>query len=312
MSVLAEQFSKVDKQNHSRMKGAIEDALAADFKVEEEPKHRQENGFSKKPIEFFVREKIDPESLRRSEKHGSEPARDEESVALEALDEAEINPQESGNTSQDNSEIDDPNPQGVASPKSSEDLDALAEDLAGKDEEELGSDDALQNIDVLSQEEDAAQIEHYDDGFAAGRAAALSELEEQRIENLEVLRSISEKLLTDSCFDFDDISTKVLDTVNELSSQRCGIEIDKSPEGFLNRIEQQIDQVRNLSKDRWVFFNDLDLESLRTFDEFENFFSDAKVRTDPQLKRGDVIVKVGGVELRDAPFSDYEEGSLDE
>lgn len=94
MSVLAEQFSKVDKQNHSRMKGAIEDALAADFKVEEEPKHRQENGFSKKPIEFFVREKIDPESLGRSEKHGSEPATDEESGALEALDEAEISHQD--------------------------------------------------------------------------------------------------------------------------------------------------------------------------------------------------------------------------
>lgn len=312
MSVLAEQFSKVDKQNHSRMKGAIEDALAADFKVEEEPKHRQENGFSKKPIEFFVREKIDPESLRRSAKQDSKPANNEEVEALEVVDEAEISHQESGNISQDGSEIDDPNPQGVALSKSSEDLDELAEDLAGNDEAQLSSDDALQNIDALPQEEDAAQTEHYDDGFAAGRAAALSELEEQRIENLQVLKSISEKLLTDSCFDFDDISTKVLDTVNELSSQRCGIEIDENPEGFLNRIDEQIDQVRNLSKDRWVFFNDLDLESLRTFDEFENFFSDAKVRSDPKLKRGDVIVKVGGVELRDAPFSDYEEGSLDE
>jgi hypothetical protein len=272
MSVLAEQFSKVDKQNHSRMKGAIEDALAADFKVEEEPKHRQENRFSKKPIEFFVREKIAPESLRRSEKYDSEPTSNEEVEASEAIDEAEISHQESGHISQENSEIDDTNPQGVAFSKSSDDLDELAEDLAGNAEVELGSDDALPNIDALSQKEDTAQTEHYDDGFAAGRAAALSELEEQRIENLEVLRSISEKLLTDSCFDFDDISSKVLDTVNELSSQRCGIEIDKSPEGFLNRIEQQIDQVRNLSKDRWVFFNDLDLESLRTFDEFENFF----------------------------------------
>jgi hypothetical protein len=272
MSGLAEQFSKVDKQNHSRMKGAIEDALAADFKVEEEPKHRQENRFSKKPIEFFVREKIAPESLRRSEKYDSEPTSNEEVEASEAIDEAEISHQESGHISQENSEIDDTNPQGVAFSKSSDDLDELAEDLAGNDEVELGSDDALPNIDALSQKEDTAQTEHYDDGFAAGRAAALSELEEQRIENLEVLRSISEKLLTDSCFDFDDISTKVLDTVNELSSQRCGIEIDKNPEGFLHRIEQQIDQVRNLSKDRWVFFNDLDLESLRTFDEFENFF----------------------------------------
>jgi hypothetical protein len=68
MSSLAEEFSRVDKENHSRMQGAIKHALTADFKVEEEPKHRQGNGFSKKPIEFFVREKIDPESLKSPKK----------------------------------------------------------------------------------------------------------------------------------------------------------------------------------------------------------------------------------------------------
>jgi hypothetical protein len=312
MSSLAEEFSKVDKANHSRMQGAIKHALAADFKVEEAPKNRQENGFAKKPIEFFVREKIDPESLKRPQKQAGETDAIEDAEAIDVPEDVDLVEQEVGPASQGGSGMGDPGPEGAASPQATEDLDELAGVLASDDEEAVGSDIDQQNTDALSPEDDAAQAEHYDDGFAAGRAAALSELEEQRLENLGVLKSISDKLLTDSCFDFDNISTKVLDTVNELSSERCGIEIDENPEGFLKRIELQIDQVRNLSKDRWVFFNELDLESLRTFDEFEKFFSDAKVRSDPQLRRGDVIVKVGGVELRDAPFSDYEEGSLDE
>ena len=136
-------------------------------------------------------------------------------------------------------------------------------------------------------------------------AAALSELEEQRLEHLGVLKSISEKLLTDSVFDFDNISKKVLDTVNELSSERCGLAIDENPEGFLKRIAAQIEQVRNLSEERSVFFNEEDLTALKSFAEFESYFAKAKVRSDPVLKRGDVVVKVGGVELRDAPFADY-------
>ena len=63
-----------------------------------------------------------------------------------------------------------------------------------------------------------------------------------------------------------------------------------------------------MSDERCVFFNEQDLEALRTFEEFDEYFADAKVRSDSELKRGDVVVKVGGVELRDAPFSDYAEG----
>ncbi|MGA0428341.1 MAG: FliH/SctL family protein [Paracoccaceae bacterium] len=159
---------------------------------------------------------------------------------------------------------------------------------------------------------DDQQSDLYDEGFAAGRAAALSELEEQRLEHLGVLKSISEKLLTDSVFDFDNISKKVLDTVNELSSERCGLAIDENPEGFLKRIAAQIEQVRNLSEERSVFFNEEDLAALKSFEEFESYFAKAKVRSDPVLKRGDVVVKVGGVELRDAPFADYAQDIQDE
>ena len=303
MSNLAEEFVTLDKENHVRMRGAIKTAISADFKVEESPKHNSNAGFSKKSIEFFVREKIDPASFPKSQALPSKNAR----PATEA-----------DHSSHDVSSEAPQNSEPTAAPQSGEnsDLDDLAQVLAEESTEpeqdnELNQETTEQPVNPQATVDDQ-QSELYDEGFAAGRAAALSELEEQRLEHLGVLKSISEKLLTDSVFDFDNISKKVLDTVNELSSERCGLAIDENPEGFLKRIAAQIEQVRNLSEERSVFFNEEDLAALKSFEEFESYFAKAKVRSDPVLKRGDVVVKVGGVELRDAPFADYAQDTQDE
>ena len=303
MSNLAEEFVTLDKENHVRMRGAIKTAISADFKVEESPKHNSDAGFSKKSIEFFVREKIDPASFPKSEALPSKHAR----PAVEA-----------DHSSHDVSSEAPQNSEPTAAPQSDEnsDLDDLAQVLAEESTEpasdiELNQETAEQPVNPQATVDDQ-QSDLYDEGFAAGRAAALSELEEQRLEHLGVLKSISEKLLTDSVFDFDNISKKVLDTVNELSSERCGLAIDENPEGFLRRIAAQIEQVRNLSEERSVYFNEEDLAALKSFEEFESYFAKAKVRSDPDLKRGDVVVKVGGVELRDAPFADYAQDIQDE
>jgi len=303
MSNLAEEFVTLDKENHVRMRGAIKTAINADFKVEESPKHDSNAGFSKKSIEFFVREKLDPASFPKPAAPSSENA--------PAAAEADHSPHDVSSEAPHNSEP-------TAAPQSEEnsDLDDLAQVLAEESTEpasdiDLNQETAEQPVNPQATVDDQ-QSDLYDEGFAAGRAAALSELEEQRLEHLGVLKSISEKLLTDSVFDFDNISKKVLDTVNELSSERCGLAIDENPEGFLKRIAAQIEQVRNLSEERSVFFNEEDLAALKSFEEFESYFAKAKVRSDPVLKRGDVVVKVGGVELRDAPFADYAQDIQDE
>ena len=303
MSNLAEEFVTLDKENHVRMRGAIKTAISADFKVEESPKHNSNAGFSKKSIEFFVREKIDPASFPKATVRSSEntPTAREADNSSHCVSSGPAQASEA-----------------TAAPQSEEnsDLEDLAQVLA--EEETESAQEAELNQDATEQPvnpqttADTQQSELYDEGFAAGRAAALSELEEQRLEHLGVLKSISEKLLTDSVFDFDNISKKVLDTVNELSSERCGLAIDENPEGFLKRIAAQIEQVRNLSEERSVFFNEEDLAALKSFEEFESYFAKAKVRSDPVLKRGDVVVKVGGVELRDAPFADYAQDIQDE
>lgn len=295
MGSIAEEFANPDRDNHTRMKGAIETAITADFKVEEAAKHKSNVKFSKKPLEFFVREKIDPSSYVKTPPDAAPRA-------------AVSEPTETPPPPEDAQTIAEPIHANVPSQES--DLEDLSQVLA-EDTVQIGDiepqPETSKPTAVPEEPKDEQQSEYYDEGFAAGRAAALSELEEQRLDYLEVLKSISEKLLTDSVFDFENISKKVLETVYELSSERCGLAIDENPEAFLNRIAAQIEQVRNLSEERSVFFNEEDLEALKSFGEFENYFSKAQVRSDPKLKRGDVVVKVGGVELRDAPFYDYEQ-----
>ena len=53
-------------------------------------------------------------------------------------------------------------------------------------------------------------------------------------------------------------------------------------------------------------------QKLQKFDEFEGIFHGVEVHQDGELKRGDVIVKGGGVEIRDTPFSDFEKQSANE
>ena len=299
MSSLVEEFVTLDRENHARMKGAIETAMTADFKAEEAPKHDPGVVFSKKPLDFFVREKIDPVSFAKAEatvQPNPSPPQSNETALPQTEDGPNVLDQTLSDVPSQGSELDD-----------------VAEILVEDTVQSVQTDEIDTEASVVSDESaDEGQSELYDEGFAAGRAAALSELEEQRLEHLDVLKSISEKLLTDSVFDFNNISKKVIDTVNELSSERCGLAIDENPEGFVKRIAVQMEQVRNLSEERRVFFNEEDLAALKSFDEFENYFSKAQVHVDQTLKRGDVIVKVGGVELRDTPFRGDEQDAQDE
>ena len=97
-----------------------------------------------------------------------------------------------------------------------------------------------------------------------------------------------------------------MDTVYALSSERCGLAIESDAKGFLNHVEKHLDQIRSLSNEKRVSFNPEDLETLQSFDEFEELFQGVDIKSDDTLNRGDVIVKVGGVEIRDTPFSDHE------
>ena len=64
----------------------------------------------------------------------------------------------------------------------------------------------------------------------------------------------------------------------------------------------------DISNEKKVFFNPQDLKTLQSFEEFENLFEGVDIREEESLIRGDVIVKIGGVEIRDTPFSDHKSG----
>jgi len=273
------QFSTLDTEKHTRVADAIKSAISAGF-VSEKSVNSEDKTFVRKSIAHFVRDKISVADLSKKKLPTSDLEQKEDSV----IHEIEPEPVEADAPEEQDGKIDD----------DTAEISNLLDEPEEHDEDNITISEPDQNT------------EAYEEGFSAGRAAALSELEEQRIEHLNVLKSISERLQNESCFDFDDISSKVLDTVYALSSQRCGLAIDSDAKGFLEHVEKQLDQIRSLSNEKRVSFNPEDLETLKSFEEFEELFQDVDIKSDEDLNRGDVIVKVGGVEIRDAPFSDHE------
>ena len=309
MSNVSEDFAVLDKTKHEKMAAAVKAAMDADFKVEEKSLNDAERTFKRKSIAHFVKAKLSLEELRQ----GGAAASDTPAPDPDALSEPQGDAQMAVDAGQAASGV-----------EAAEDMDALtslleedpqtevaAETGAGEQASAASAEPENQtqmSSPELEQEKNAA----YEEGFAAGRAAALSELEEQRLEQLGVLKSIADRLQNEAAFDFENVSQKVLETVYNLSSERCGLGLDANPEGFLAHVQKKLDQVQLLADHKKVFFNAEDLESLQKFDEFEGIFNGVEVHQDRELKRGDVIVKVGGVEIRDTPFSDFEKQSVDE
>ena len=321
MSALAEKFRVVDEGVHTRVKSAIKDAMEANFVIEEEKVNRKVETFSRKSIEFFVREKIDPKTLLdntpvNSSKDSSESETQEEAT-YEIDDNSELKNQatESEKDLQkleqilisDNDLLEEKAPdQLVLNEESDEirpsEISEQMDDQKSNQPTDLKPDENPDTREAI--ETDTGNSQSYEEGFEAGRASALSELEEQEIDQIAVLKSIADKMADESFFDFDAISSKILETVTELSSERCGVLIDDYPKQFSDRIVEKLDQLRNLTQQRYVFFNETDLDSLKTLNEFDEIFENINVRVNPDLLRGDVVVKVGAVEVRDAAFAD--------
>ena len=310
MSNLREDFAVLDETNHKKMAAAVKAAMDADFKVEEKSLNDAERTFKRKSIAHFVKAKLSLEELRQGGAAASDtPAPDPADTVSEPPGDAQmavdvvqapsgVEAEEDMNALKSLLE-DDPQTEGSAESEAA--AQASSANAVPENQTQISAPE-------LEQEKNAA----YDEGFAAGRAAALSELEEQRLEQLDVLKSIAERLQNEAAFDFDNVSQKVLETVYNLSSERCGLGLDANPEGFLAHVQKKLDQVQLLAGHKKVFFNVEDLKSLQKFDEFEGIFNGVEVHQDRELKRGDVIVKVGGVEIRDAPFSDFAKQSADE
>ena len=197
MSNVSEDFAVLDKTNHEKMAAAVKAAMDADFKVEEKSLNDAERTFKRKSIAHFVKAKLSLEELRQ----GGAAASDTPGPDPDALSEPQGDAQMAVDAGQAASGV-----------EAAEDMDALTSLLeedpqtevaaeAGAGEQASAASAEPENQTQMSspeleQEKNAA----YEEGFAAGRAAALSELEEQRLEQLGVLKSIADRLQNEAAF----------------------------------------------------------------------------------------------------------------
>ncbi|MEC7668642.1 MAG: FliH/SctL family protein, partial [Pseudomonadota bacterium] len=98
---------------------------------------------------------------------------------------------------------------------------------------------------------------------------------------------------------FAGFATQLTDAIHSLASQRAGQEIDKSPKLFSRRIEKLAEKVARASEDLTIAFHPDDLSAIGPYLEAGSHLSEARLKVDMNLQRGDVKIDAGSIGLRD-------------
>ena len=135
-----------------------------------------------------------------------------------------------------------------------------------------------------------------DKGREEGRAEAAAVVAEARDIFLKATQALNDVAESEM---FAGFATQLTDAIHSLASQRAGQEIDKSPKLFSRRIEKLAEKVARASEDLTIAFHPDDLSAIGPYLEAGSHLSEARLKVDVNLQRGDVKIDAGSIGLRD-------------
>ncbi len=135
-----------------------------------------------------------------------------------------------------------------------------------------------------------------DKGREEGRSEAAAVVAEARDIFLAATNALNDVAESDL---FAGFATQLTDAIHSLASQRAGQEIDKSPKLFSRRIEKLAEKVARASEDLTIAFHPDDLSAIGPYLEAGSHLSEARLKVDMNLQRGDVKIDAGSIGLRD-------------
>ncbi len=147
------------------------------------------------------------------------------------------------------------------------------------------------------------------EGIAEERARLMNEIEDKLTEMEEakaaferVVARLSEVQPDDSAM----IVGALEEAIRRLASERAGIEIDETPQAFLQRIETLADRVSQGIRTVRVRLNPGDFAAIHPHIESSETIDEGMITADLSLGRGDVIVRADAIRLEDviAPAQD--------
>lgn len=148
----------------------------------------------------------------------------------------------------------------------------------------------------------------YAEGLSAGKAMTESEREAELSAQFERLDQIMARLEAPDLLDIGALATSINKAVLALASQRVGCVLDEMPERLVHNIDQLLENLAHLSGQRELFLSPEDLGLVGAFFSTRQTAPLVQVQADPALLRGDVRLRIGGVEMTDV-LADFQEGA---
>ena len=141
--------------------------------------------------------------------------------------------------------------------------------------------------------------QYYNNGYKLGVKKTTEELQKG-----DKALAVTFKKTTDNIFSVTpDFSSKLNLSINKLISkittEVLGYEIDNKNEFFQNRIKELVDSIETSVKDVEIYLNQKDLDAINNYNKENNIIISFKLQPDPNLKRGDLRIKSGSINLGD-------------
>lgn len=132
-------------------------------------------------------------------------------------------------------------------------------------------------------------------GHDTGRREAEAELQGARDAFLNAVNALSR----DDVIDLGTLVSSLTDAIRQLAAQRAGQAIDHMPGPFLDRIETLAHQARQGLEAVSIRLNPEDHAAITPHLPGAPLVAKSRITPDPQLGRGDVALRVGGIRLND-------------
>ncbi len=136
-------------------------------------------------------------------------------------------------------------------------------------------------------------------GFEQGEKNIKDELQKGKEAHALALKNTIDNLF----YVAPEFSKKLNETINESIKEICdqvlGYKISEMPKNFLKKINDLVLSIQNSSNKIVVFLNAEDQKVLNDFLENNQTLADISFKVDETLRRGDLIIKSGGIEIND-------------
>lgn len=139
----------------------------------------------------------------------------------------------------------------------------------------------------------------YDDGMNDGIKKIKEELEKGEDAIAIALKNTIDNLLYVSPKLMDSLNKNINDSILKISSDLLGYKIDTVPEKFLKKINTLCDSIKNSINRVEVFLSKEDHSSINKHLQKNKSSSEIIFKIKDGLNRGDLVIKSGGIEIKD-------------